>query len=82
MKKIIALICAITFVFTLCACDMVPTETVTTENDTSMFVEVELSAYGSVFYQKDTKVLYAYTSRSGFTMLVNPDGTPQIYKGE
>lgn len=81
MKKIIALICAITFVFTLCACDMVSTETVT-ENDTSMFVEVEWSAYGSVFYQKDTKVMYAYTSSSGFTMLVNPDGTPQIYKGE
>ncbi|MBP5604551.1 MAG: hypothetical protein J6X60_03270 [Ruminiclostridium sp.] len=51
---------------------------------TSMFVMVEQAPYWFVVYNKDTKVMYAVSRESGnrgnFTLLVNPDGTPMIWK--
>ena len=49
----------------------------------SMFVIVEETPYWKIVYHKDTKVMYA-TCRGYdtgvFTLLVNADGTPQLWE--
>lgn len=50
----------------------------------TMFVPVYNGMYYSVVYEKDTKVMYAVSdgakNRGTFTLLVNADGTPMIWK--
>lgn len=52
----------------------------------SMFVEVENTIRFTVYYHRDTKVMYAvskYGSGSGdFEPLFNPDGTPMLWEAE
>lgn len=54
------------------------------EKTGTMFVPVYNGMYYSVVYEKDTKVMYAVSdgakNRGTFTMLVNADGTPMIWK--
>ena len=51
----------------------------------STFIVVEEEMGFNVVYHRDTKVMYAISwSGEGagvFTMLMNPDGTPQTWKG-
>lgn len=51
---------------------------------TSTFIEVETYDSFDVVYDKDTKVMYVISSgtynRGNFTMLVNADGTPKLWK--
>lgn len=53
--------------------------------ETSMFVIVEQCLGWRVVYHKETKVMYAVScsldNTGYFTLLVNPDGTPQTWKG-
>lgn len=53
---------------------------------TSIFVQVENGVRFSVVYDKETKVMYAvsyYGAGSGvFTLLVNADGSPKLWKEE
>ena len=58
----------------------------TRENYNNVF---ELVGYGNgynIVYHKQTKVMYVvsdeYYNRGNFTLLVNSDGTPMIYKAE
>jgi len=58
----------------------------TRENYNNVF---ELVGYGNgynIAYHKQTKVMYVvsdeYYNRGNFTLLVNSDGTPMIYKEE
>lgn len=50
----------------------------------SMFVTVEETSYWRVVYQQDTKVMYAVGGGKGargtFTVMLNPDGTPQLWE--
>lgn len=49
-----------------------------------MFVTVSYGIaplYHYVVYQKNTKVMYAVSKDGEFTLLVNEDGKPLIYKG-
>lgn len=87
MKRIIALICAAALCVSMCACAR--TSDILYETNlpyTSMFIGIEEAPCWGVVYHKDTKVMYVISTgtynRGSFTMLVNPDGTPQIYKGE
>lgn len=54
------------------------------QQKSSMFVQIEKTDFWKVVYHKETKVLYAVShggcNRGNFTVLVNPDGTPMIYK--
>ncbi len=56
------------------------------KNENSMFVIVERTNGWWIVYHKDTKVMYAISNGhyngGTFTMLVNADGSPQIWKGE
>lgn len=51
---------------------------------TSTFIEVETYDSFDIVYDKDTKVMYVISSgtynRGNFTMLVNADGTPKLWK--
>lgn len=50
-----------------------------------MFTRVEAGGFFDVVYDKDTKVMYVistgFYNGGNFTMLVNSDGTPKIWKG-
>ncbi len=50
------------------------------------FVTVHKYWTYKVVYNKDTKVMYTVSSgvnnQGNFTLLVNPDGTPQLYEGD
>lgn len=84
MKRTI-LIC-VACIILLCGCS-VPVETEKAnenQENTSMFVEVEQASGWKVVYHKETKVMYAVSYGSynigTFTLLVNADGTPMLYK--
>ena len=51
-----------------------------------VFVMVSKNFSYAVVYDRETKVMYAISDASydqgNFTMLVNADGTPKLYKGE
>ena len=52
-------------------------------NETSMFVVVETTSDWEVVYHKQTKVMYVFLwAKSSFTVLLNADGTPMLWKGE
>ena len=36
----------------------------------------------SVLYDRDTKVMYLWDYRGGYTVMVDSDGKPLLYKGE
>ena len=72
----------------LCGCSSNYVETEKTnqaEKNTSMFVEREEANRWIIVYHKETKVMYAVSYGSynigTFTLLVNADGTPMLYKG-
>ncbi len=76
MKKIIVIL--------LCACLLLTGCGVVNRVTNSMFVTVESGWDYKVVYHKDTKVMYAVSDGSSnigtFTLLVNPDGSPMLYK--
>lgn len=46
-------------------------------------MDIPSSTYYRVFYDTDTKVMYALITKEsagGLVMLVNPDGTPMLYE--
>lgn len=58
----------------------------TRENYNNVFERVGYGSNYDIVYHKQTKVMYVvseeYYNRGNFTLLVNPDGTPMIYKAE
>ena len=86
MKKLIVLLMAIA----LCACLLMGCSgnPAVDENHAtnSSFVIVEDGTGYYIMYHKDTKVMYAFSTGGSnygsFCLLVNPDGTPMIWKGE
>lgn len=59
------------------------------QEKTDMFVCIQPTDIHNcydVVYHKDTKVMYTVSrgayNNGTFTLLVNPDGTPMLYKGE
>ncbi len=84
MKKVILIVALIVLVTVLSGCSATVTEKRIEKE--SMFVVVESASMYSVLYDRKTKVMYAvskYGSGSGvFTLLVNADGTPKLWKGD
>lgn len=83
-NKLLAILVAFTLSFGISGCgSKVEHEP---DNDTSMFVEVEHAMYWRVVYHKKTKVMYAVSNSTyncgNFTLLVNPDGSPMLWKDE
>ena len=86
MKKIMAVLIAVTLSVVLCSCAYMNVESAIPEREskpTSMFVAVEQTGTWAIVYHKETKVMYAISTGGynggNFTVLVNPDGTPMIW---
>lgn len=84
MKKIIAILITL-IMLTLCGCEDKATVNSEELQEESMFVLVEDAYTFSVVYHRDTKVMYAIShggyNSGNFCLLVNPDGTPMLWKG-
>jgi hypothetical protein len=77
---IILVVVVFSFIFSACDIATVATKIINTD---SMFIEVEYGPAWSVYYHRITKVMYVKGIHSdAFTVLVNPDGTPQLWNGE
>lgn len=84
MKRIlIASLLLVLLVFASCTATVEKTKN---QQEVSMFVQIERTNIWRIVYHKETKVLYAVSNggyNSGnFTVLVNPDGTPMLWKGD
>ena len=82
MKKTLCII-LLALTMTLCGCEasQVPEKPLKAN---SMFIVVEEGTAYKVAYHKSTKVMYAisygYSNGGTFTVMLNPDGTPMIWK--
>lgn len=82
MKRIlIASLVLILLVFASCTATVEKSEN---QQESSMFVQIEQTNIWKIVYHKETKVMYTVAigmyNSGDFTLLVNPDGTPMIYK--
>ena len=87
MKKALLIVCILVLCFALAGCGPpVERQTQASNEVKSMFVLVEKASLWCVVYDRETKVMYAVSyatyNRGTFTMLVNADGTPKLWKGE
>ena len=84
MKKILCLFLALTILFSFAGCTVALPEENANQETTSMFIKLETFRASSgggahVFYHKDTKVMYIVSYDGVATIMLNPDGMPQIY---
>ena len=81
-KKLITIL--IVGMLSLTACAKVESINDNKQDETSMFVEIESTSMWKVVYHKETKVMYtvSYGSYNGgnFTLLVNADGSPMLWR--
>lgn len=88
IKQIICALLCVIFALFLVGCGT-PIERVDEkpQKPVSMFVVIEGGKMDNykVVYHRDTKVMYAISNegynRGNFTVLVNPDGSPMLWKG-
>ena len=51
------------------------------DEEESMFIKIEHQLFWyTIVYHRDTKVMYAISHDGVFTPLINPDGSPMLYK--
>ena len=87
MKKALLIACILALCVTLAGCETPVEKYTQAPNEVkSMFVIVEDAMPWSVVYDRETKVMYVVScgtyNRGTFTLLVNADGTPKLWKGE
>ena len=85
--KIKLIICVMVLAISLTGCNYANVETTydPEQNDIqSMFVKIEDGPSWSVVYHRETKVMYVVSSGGynlgNFTLLVDEDGKPMLYK--
>ena len=82
MKKILCLVLIVMMLLTCVGCSTVPEEK--SSDETSMFVLVEtgsLVGYSyNIVYHKETKVMYAVSYESIFTVMLDADGNPLLWE--
>lgn len=87
MKKIALMIVLVLLALCLAGCGAeVERQTQTQNIIKSIFVIVEETYGWKIVYDRETKVMYAVSDgtygQGNFTVLVNADGTPKMWKGE
>ena len=84
VKKAAIIIACLMCSATLFGCNFNKIEGEIAEERPSIFVRVEQTITHVVVYDRETKVMYVMSAGSynggNFTMLVNADGTPKLYK--
>ena len=85
MKRFSIIFVVLALCLSLCACGGPPVQVESSVSSASMFVEVENNTFWRVVYHRETKVMYVTSQGTrnygNFTVLLNPDGTPQVWKG-
>lgn len=85
MKKILCLVIAIMLMLTCVGCSNEEALSPATEDTSLMFVRVEkgyVAGYSyCVVYHTETKVMYAVSYDSKFTVMVDADGNPLLWEG-
>lgn len=85
MKRFSIIFMVLALCLLLCACGGPSVQVESNVSNASMFVEVENNTFWRVVYHRETKVMYAISQGTrnygNFTVLLNPDGTPQVWKG-
>ena len=85
MKRFFVIFVMLALCLSLCACGGPSVEVESNISIASMFVEVENNLYWRVVYHRETKVMYVISegaeNHGNFTVLLNPDGTPQTWRG-
>lgn len=84
IKKIICLVLVILLLFTFVGCgsNIDTVEDMKSKEGSSMFVIVEsdfLWERYNIVYHKETKVMYAVSSNTVFTVMVDAEGKPLLY---
>ena len=81
LKNLILIFLIASMIFT--GCEM-PEQLSENDNGTSMFVLIENGEYWQVVYHRETKVMYVVSdvanNRGNFTVMVDADGKPLLYK--
>ena len=85
MKRFSIIFVVLALCLSLCACSGPPVQVESNISSASMFVEVENNTFWRVVYHRETKVMYVISqgteNHGNFTVMLNPDGTPQTWKG-
>ena len=88
IKRIICALLCVIFAFFLIGCGtLIERVDEKPQKPVSMFIIVEGSGMDSyrIVYHRDTKVMYAIScggyNCGNFTVLLNPDGSPMLWKG-
>lgn len=85
-KKIIALVISLGLLITLVGCDYDTIQAESCHYGNSMFVVIERAGEWNIVYHNKTKVMYVVSNGAyncgNFTLLVDADGKPMLYKGE
>ena len=79
IKLVVITSLVISLVFTACGVNSNVDYELPEEENTSMFVCCEVNESWRVYYHRESKVMYVRAGSSGFTLMVNPDGTPMTY---
>ena len=84
MKRFSIILMVLALCLSLCACGGPSVQVESNVSNASMFVEVENNTFWRVVYHRETKVMYVISKGTrnygNFTVLLNPDGTPQVWK--
>lgn len=79
------ILCLVFLCLVLSGCDISKVKN-EQRNDVSMFVNIEKSVIWSVYYHKDTKVMYVCSgggyNSGNMTVMLDEDGKPLLWKGE
>lgn len=85
-KKVIALVISLGLLITLVGCDYDIAQEESCHYGNSMFVTIERAGNWNIVYHNKTKVMYVVSNDAfnggNFTVLVDADGKPMLYKGE
>lgn len=85
-KKLILAIALTLLMAVMTGCAHTKVESKVVDEVPSIFVMVERTYGYDVVYDRETKVMYAVSNLSHgtgkFTLLVNQDGTPKLWKGD
>ena len=84
-KKLILVVALTLLMAVMTGCAQTKVESKVHSEVPSIFVLVEQTYGYSIVYDKETKVMYAVSNLSSgagrFTLLVNQDGSPKLWKG-